>query len=745
MAAAAWEDVLSKLNPQQREAAVHGRGPLLIVAGAGTGKTTTLAHRVAHFIATGTTPGRILLLTFTRRASAEMLRRVDGILREMHRRSGPPVAHVARIRESEIESPDAGSVSHAVAEAASIHELETESPDAGSVSPELRGPGSRVWGGTFHSVGTRLLRQYGRHIGLPNDFTILDRGDAEDLMQVLRQELKLGQEERDDSERPTRRKTSRFPLKGTCLSIYSRTVNTQAPLRKVLQESFPWCLEHEEKLKELFTAYMDRKEEHAVLDYDDLLIFWQALMQNATAAAAVRRKFDCVLVDEYQDTNVIQANILKGLAPDGEGLTVVGDDAQSIYSFRAATVRNILDFPEQFPGTTVVKLEHNYRSTQPILEATNRVIAEWKERHRKELFSTRETGELPQLVHCADEDEQTEFIVNRALEHRERGTPLHEQAVLFRASHHSIALEVELARRNVPFHKYGGLKFVETAHVKDLLGFLRLAENPRDIVSGLRILVLIPGIGPTRARQLLTQLAQGRYDFRVWKEFKAPKAAKLDWPVFVALMIGLGDPAAKKQKVPDQLHRVRRFYAPLMDGRYDNLDSRLRDLETLEVVSGRFQDRAQFLTEMTLDPPVSTQDLAGDPVLDEDYLVLSTIHSAKGLEWDCVTVIHAADGNIPSDMATESPGQIEEERRLFYVALTRAKDHLYVTVPQRYYFGRFSGDGHSYAQPSRFLTPKARQCFREVVAFPHAATSQDQAEPPQHDTRHVRDGIRRGW
>lgn len=723
MAAVALDAVLARLNPQQRDAATHGRGPLLIVAGAGTGKTTTLAQRVAHLIATGTTPGRILLLTFSRRASAELLRRVDGILRELHRRNSP--------------GDDAGSA------AGAGEQLEAEGAIEPSVS-ELRGPSSRVWGGTFHSVGTRLLRQYGRHLGLPHDFTIVDRGDAEDLMQVLRQELKLGQQDEDDLE-PRGRKSSRFPLKSTCLSIYSRTVNTQQPLRTVLQAAFPWCLEHEEKLKELFNAYMDRKEEHSVLDYDDLLIFWQALMQHEEAATAIRRKFDCVLVDEYQDTNVIQANILKGLTPDGEGLTVVGDDAQSIYSFRAATVRNILDFPQQFPGTTVVKLEHNYRSTQPILEATNRVIAEWKERHRKELFSTRETGELPQLVHCADEDEQTQFVIDRILEHRERGTKLSDQAVLFRASHHSIALEVELARRNIPFHKYGGLKFVETAHVKDLLGFLRLAENPRDIVSGMRILVLIPGIGPSRARQLMTQLTQGKHDFRVWKTFSAPKAAQLDWPVFVALMIGLGDPAAKKSGVSDQLHRARRFYAPLMGGRYDHVDARMRDLETLEVVSGRFQDRAQFLTEMTLDPPASTQDLAGDPVLDEDYLVLSTIHSAKGLEWDSVTVIHAADGNIPSDLATESPEQIEEERRLFYVALTRAKDHLYATVPQRYYFGRFRSDAHSYSQPTRFLTPAARKCFREVVAFPLAAGEHDADEAESHDTRSVREGIRKSW
>jgi DNA helicase-2/ATP-dependent DNA helicase PcrA len=703
--AGAVEAVFSRLNPQQREAATHGRGPLLIVAGAGTGKTTTLAHRVAHLIASGVASGRILLLTFTRRASAEMLRRVEGILRE----------------------------------------LEREGRDGQDGAKSARQAGAKVWGGTFHAVGTRLLKRYGKLIGLPSDFTILDRGDSEDLMQVLRQELGLGRQDDDHEEGRRRQGGTRFPLKGTCTSIYSRVVNSGATVRKVLQDAYPWCLEHEDKLKELFNLYMDRKEEHAVLDYDDLLLFWQALMQNEQAAQVVRSKFDCVLVDEYQDTNVVQAGILQGLCPDGEGLTVVGDDAQSIYSFRAATVRNILDFPKQFPGTTIVKLEQNYRSTQPILEATNRVIAAAKERHRKELFTVKEHGEPPQLVICEDEQEQTDFVVEKVLEHRERGTRLSQQAVLFRASHHSMALEVELKRRNIPFHKYGGLKFVETAHVKDLMAFLRLAENPRDIVSGMRVLVLIPGIGPVKATQLMSQLSAAKYDFRSWKTFAPPQAGKLDWPVFVALMIGLSIPEARKHAVPDQLHRVRRFYAPLMERKYDHSDSRLRDIEQLEVISGRFRDRTQFITEMSLDPPSSTQDLAADPQLDEDHLVLSTIHSAKGLEWDSVHVLHAADGNIPSAQSTDSAEQVEEERRLFYVALTRARESLYVEVPQRYYFGgAFRGDAHSYGQPTRFLTREARQCFAETAAFPRRAEEGDD-DLPSITTLGVRSAIRRAW
>ncbi|MFG0334408.1 MAG: ATP-dependent helicase [Maioricimonas sp. JB049] len=692
----ALDAVLERLNPQQRRAATHGDGPLLIIAGAGTGKTTTLAHRVACLIARGVAPERILLLTFTRRASAEMLRRVDGILRELEHHAGN----------------EAGTTAVATRSAAA----------------------RRVWGGTFHAIATRLLRRHGKLAGLPPEFTILDRSDSEDLMHVIREELELSRSE------------SRFPLKGTCMSIYSRTVNTQWPLRKVLKESFPWCEEHEDKLKQLFSAYVDRKDAHAVMDYDDLLLFWQALMQHEEAATQVRKKFDCVLVDEYQDTNVVQANILKGLCPDGQGLTVVGDDAQSIYSFRAATVRNILDFPDQYPGTTVVKLEQNYRSTEPILEATNRVIAAAKERHQKALWSDRTQGEPPRLVFCEDEEEQTDFLIDRILAHREDGLSLTRQAVLFRASHHSIALEVELSRRNIPFHKFGGLKFVETAHVKDTLAFLRLAENPRDIVSGHRMLVLIPGIGQRRARQLMDTLAGNRFDFRAWKEVNPPKAAKTDWPLFVALMIGLTQPESRRGNLSDQIGRVRRFYAPLLERKYDNARSRLKDLEQLEIVAGRFRDRSQFITEMSLDPPSSTQDLADDPLLDEDYLILSTIHSAKGLEWDAVYVIHAADGNIPSDMSTDSPEQIEEERRLFYVALTRAKDWLYVTVPQRYYFhGRYRGDAHSYAQPTRFLTRDATACFEQTTAGVRPSEDEGDDTATGLDSSDIRKGIKDIW
>lgn len=651
--------MLATLNHEQRTAARHGSGPLLIIAGAGTGKTATLVHRVAALIASGLDPGRILLLTFTRRASAEMLRRVEQVL----------------------ASGGAG----------------TGRPGAAS---------RRIWGGTFHAVATRLLRLHGHVVGLPQEFTILDRSDSEDLMQAVRAEQDLPES------------TTRFPLKGTCLDIYSRCVNCQKPLAEVVAEAFPWCAEHIDPLKVLFKGYVDRKEAQAVLDYDDLLLFWHAMLATPESAGAVRGRFDAILVDEYQDTNTLQAEILRGLSPEGQGLTVVGDDAQSIYSFRAATVRNILDFPAQFPGTTVVALEQNYRSTQPILDAANAVLARAAEGFRKNLWTTKKEGLLPELVHCQDEMEQTQFVVVRILECRETGTPLRQQAVLVRAAYHSLDLELELARRNIPFHKYGGLKFIETAHVKDLLAFLRLAENPRDAVAGARALMLIPGIGPRKAGQLMQKLAAARGDFRAWKDYAPPAQGTEIWGSFVGLLASLSGPGSRFASVPAQVHQVRQFYAPLLECRHDHPQARLRDLEQLEIVAGRFEDRTSFLADVTLDPPTSTQDLPADPSLDEDYLILSTIHSAKGLEWDTVYLLHAADGCIPSDMATGSDGEIEEERRLFYVALTRARARLFVCYPQRYYFAnRRRADEYGFAQRTRFLPEKVLELFQDRLAI----------------------------
>lgn len=713
--AIALEELLSGLNPDQRAAAVHDDRPLLIVAGAGTGKTTTLAHRVASLIAQGIDPGRILLLTFTRRSAAEMLRRVEALLTRWR----------SQTRKAESESLLAAS--GATVDAGILPASTHRSAQAALSTRD-------VWGGTFHAVATRLLRQHGKLIGLEPDFTILDRADAEDLLNALRSELELAKADK------------RFPLKGTCLDIYSRVVNTQLPLEQVLKETFPWVVDQLEGLKKLFAAFTDRKEQQQTLDYDDLLLFWHGLMTEPACGEIVRQKFDCVLVDEYQDTNTLQAEIVRGLAPTGRGLTVVGDDAQSIYSFRAATVRNILDFPKQFADTTVLPLEQNYRSTQPILAATNRVIALAKEGHRKELWSKRQEGGLPRLVSCKDENEQTDYVVEQVLALRETGVMLKQQAVLFRASHHSLPLELELSRRNIPFHKFGGLKFVEAAHVKDLLAFLRLAENPRDSVSALRILLLLPGIGPKKASQLVELLVSQKGDLRAWDDFKPPAATATHWPVFLALMKVLSGQHGKSVTLQVEIHHIRTFYAPLLEQKYDDAFVRMRDLEQLELMSTRFEARSQFLNDVTLDPPSSTQDFAADPLLDEDWLTLSTIHSAKGLEWESVFVLHAADGNIPSDLATGSDEEIEEERRLFYVALTRAKSHLHVMHPQRYYFhAHHKSDHHSYSQRTRFIPDELLPYFEQVTVDRTAADKTSDGPATGVTTSDIRKRIGRMW
>jgi DNA helicase-2/ATP-dependent DNA helicase PcrA len=446
----------------------------------------------------------------------------------------------------------------------------------------------------------------------------------------------------------------------------------------------------------------------------------------------------------------------------------VGDDAQSIYSFRAATVRNILDFPTEFPGTNVVKLEQNYRSTQPILTATNHIIAQARHRFTKDLWTDRTEGDRPQLVVCQDENEQAEFVVREILQQRENGTDLRKQAVLYRASHHSVLLEGELTRRNIPYVKYGGLKFLEAAHVKDLMAFLRLAENPRDVVAGMRVLQLLPGIGPKRARQLMDLVIQAGGKLNAWLDVPVCEAAQNVWPRLLDLLRQLtgrtgtlarrdaddghecpsyGQPALE---LASQVNAVRCFYEPILEEKYDNATPRKRDLEQIEQLATRFADRQTMLTQMALDPPDATEDLAGPPLRDEDYLILSTIHSAKGLEWDTVFVIHAADGNIPSDMATGSDEEVEEELRLFYVALTRARTRLYVCHPLRYYHaarGSFT-DRHGYAQLTRFIPPQLQPHFHRCTAangrssIPSQAPGDGAVPPP---TRRIRGQIQALW
>ncbi len=665
---------LEGLNPSQREAVTHADGPLLVVAGAGTGKTRTLVARVAHLIHRGVPPDRILLLTFTRRAAGEMLRRVG-------------------------------------------HMVGAE---------EARG----VWGGTFHAIAHRLLRIYGRAVGLGDGFTIADQSDAADLINLIRSELGLAGKER------------RFPRKETLLRIYSRMVNAQEALTATLEVHFPWCQDDGEDLKIVFDHYVERKQKQRILDYDDLLLFFSELLTTPSAGRAVAKRFEHLLVDEFQDTNKVQAEILLRIRKENRNIMVVGDDAQSIYSFRAATVRNILDFPKHMPGTRVLTLEQNYRSTRPILAASNAVMEQAHERYTKNLWSDRRSDQKPVLITCFDEAQQCEAVCGQILEHYEQGTALLGQAVLFRTGHHSAQLEVELTRRNLPFRKFGGLRFVEAAHIKDMLAILRILENPYDEISWFRTLQRLEGIGPRTARRVMDALGvsatrtdspEGR--FAVGSPLRRlieapPTVPPFAREQFAALRqtirecLGRTGPSAdqaagengpvqpREPALVVQVERLRAFFEPIFERVYENPTIRLRDIEQLEQIASGYRSRDRFITDLTLDPPQATSDLAGPPHLDDDYLTLSTIHSAKGCEWDIVHIIHAADGMIPSDMALtddatkpEAAGSgEEEERRLLYVAMTRAKDRLYVYFPLRYYHRRFVlADAHGYAQISRYL------------------------------------------
>ncbi|HUH01020.1 MAG TPA: ATP-dependent helicase, partial [Kofleriaceae bacterium] len=490
--------------------------------------------------------------------------------------------------------------------------------------------------------------------------------------------------------------------------------NAQEPLERALAESFPWCDEWRDDLKALFRAYVGAKQERQVLDYDDLLLYWYHLMSAPALAADIGARFDHVLVDEYQDTNALQAGILLAMKPGGEGLTVVGDDAQSIYAFRAASVRNILDFPRQFPSpASVVTLEENYRSTETILDAANAVIDLAPERYAKQLYSRRRSQQKPVLATVEDEMCQVDYVVERILEQREGGIALKRQAVLFRASHHSDALEVELGRRNIPFVKYGGLKFLEAAHVKDVLCILRWAENSVDSMAAFRVLQMLPGIGPGAARKALDHLRAHGHQLGALASFEAPAATRELWPSFSRLMARLADPGTAWS---GQMHLVRELYDPLLEQIYDAAHVRLGDIEQLEQISGEYPSRERFLTELTLDPPESSGDHAGPPLLDEDYLILSTIHSAKGQEWDVVYLLNCADGCIPSDMATGKPEQVEEERRLLYVAMTRARDGLHLVHPLRMFIRQQAryGDRHVYTPLSRFLPDTVLDRFERV-------------------------------
>ncbi|HEY0870744.1 MAG TPA: ATP-dependent helicase [Acidothermaceae bacterium] len=630
-----WDD---GLDEAQLAAATHGDAPLVILAGAGTGKTRTLVARVAQLVDRGVDPTRILLLTFTRRAADDMLARASTICGDR--------------------------------------------------------AGRQLWGGTFHAVAHKLVSAHAETLGLPPALSVLDPADARDLMDLLRSDHHLSGAEQ------------RLPRGDTLVDIYSRAVNTSQPARDVIASSFPWCDPHTESILELFRAYVARKREHGFLDFDDLLLAWRSLLTDPTLGPTIATRWDYVLVDEYQDVNQIQVDIVTLLRPGGQGLTVVGDDAQAIYSFRGTDSKHIVELSQTLTDARVVRLERNFRSRQRLLDLANAVRPSTDGEHLV-LHSERTGGPRAQLVRCHDAASEARLVVDAVLEGAEQGERLRDHAVLMRAAHHSDLLEVELTARGVPFVKYGGLKFLEAAHVKDFVAGLRLLDNRIDEIAWFRLLRLHDGIGPARARALLDSLQPGDAE----AEQRHADVAAIAPPGSRVALTAMLDAVvcARQQKAPaDRAGAVLEFLRPLLTNRYADHAARLTDLDRLVGAAANAPDLAGFVAELTLDPPASTTDLAGPPHLDDDYLVLSTVHSAKGLEWESVHVIHVVDGAFPSDLALSTKTGLLEEQRLFYVAVTRARDRLSIYTPLRMPHHRFARDDlHSYALGSRFLDDAA--------------------------------------
>lgn len=653
---------LEKLNGAQRKAVTHGEvvtprgfraGPLLIQAGAGTGKTETLAHRIAHLAINGVDPSRILLLTFTRRAAGEMRRRAHDVVKKA------------------LNEP-LGGVSH-------------------TISQRL------TWAGTYHSIGNRLLRHYGRHLKLDPRFTVADRADAAELLEVLRAELGLASREQ------------RFPRKETCLQIYSCRVNTRKTLAETLAQFFPWCAQWEEDLTRLFRAYVERKQRCSILDYDDVLLYWHAMMAEPRLAQHVGAHFDHVLIDDYQDANRLQVEIVHALKSDGAGVVVAGDDAQAVQPFRAAATDNVLGFAQRYnPHAEVVTLAQNYRATQQVLDGANALLADAPRQGRKHLLSLRGQGTRPQIVAVGDAQSQAECICAEVHKRRESNLPLKKQAVLLRASAHGDAVEAELARRKIPFVKLGGVKFMEAAHVKDLLAVLRWADNPRNTVAAFRVLQLLPGLGPANARKALEQFEAAGHAFQSLQSFTPPPALGVQWRKLVDLIVALGDP---ERPWAGQVNQAREWYRPHFERIYEHFHTRISDLDQLELLCGQYPSRERFLSELTLDPPNLSGD--GQGLMDDDHLVITTVHAAKGMEWDTVYVVNVVDGGFPSELAVGKPELLEEERRLLYVAMTRAQNGLFLVTPRRFPLAMQSraGDALARSGTSRFLTEKVTKCF----------------------------------
>jgi len=618
------------LNSQQLAAVTAGEGPSLVIAGAGSGKTRTLVYRVAYLIDSGIDPSHILLLTFTRKSAQEMLERAGELI---------------------------------------------------GVRSE------RVRGGTFHSVANMLLRRYGRTIGLEPGFTILDRGDAEDLIALVRAQLGLNE------------KDKRFPRKATIAEMFSKSENTLRPLDEIVVEEFNHFSDHLEALGQLQRGYQASKRQRQLVDYDDLLVLLRRLlMEDEAVRRTISSLYRYILVDEYQDTNRLQADVIRHLASTHQNVMVVGDDSQSIYGFRGATFKNIMEFPSLFPGTTIYKLEENYRSTQPILNLANTIIEAAAEKYTKHLFTRKLDGPLPVLVEAAGENAQSRFIAQKILELREEGVPLGEMAVLFRSSFHSFDLEIELSRHGLPFIKRGGVKFIETAHVKDLLAHLRVVANPLDAVSWHRVLMLIEGVGPKKAQDVMAALVKSDNPYHALREMPGRSGKGLrDLALTLESLAGAGD-----LRPAHQVSHIYEYYLPILKAQYDDYPKRTRDLDHLHTIAEGYQGVETFLSDLALEPPDGSATGVEAPDRDDERLVLSTIHSAKGLEWQCVFVIWIVDGKFPSVYSFVADEDLEEERRLFYVAVTRAKRHLYLTYPINVFD---KGSGMLLSKPSRFLDP----------------------------------------
>jgi len=646
-------DIVDGLNEQQRRAVTHQSGPLLVLAGAGTGKTRTLVARAAWLRdCQGLQASRILLLTFTRRAASDMLAR----------------------------AASAG-----------------------------KGSSERICGGTFHAIAHKIIRQHAESFSLPPQFTILDPGDMAEILDVLRPDHGLAEA------------GQRAPRAAACADIYTRCVNTGRPVSEVVTASFPWCVPFAGQLASLFRSYTARKRARHLLDFDDLLLLWQAALADPVAGPVLRGMFDAVLVDEYQDVNAVQASIVRLLQPDGGQLTCVGDDAQAIYAFRGADPAHLWQLADAYPGLDIVRLDRNYRSRQRVLDLAN-LIRPSAPGLDLALTGDRGPGMPPLLVRCHDEATQAREICARVLEAYEDGGALRDQAVLVRAVHHSDILEIELSARKIPYVKFGGLRFTDTAHVRDFLAAARILANPADDLAWFRLLRLHDGIGPVHARQVLARLdcdSSGPDvppgDWVQAAEASPSRSRRALAASLERLAAAAGEPAA------GQAAAILTLLDPLVRARYPDATARIADLQRLADAAAAQPSLNDALAELTLDPPVSASDLAGPPRLDEDFLTISTIHAAKGLEWPIVHLPHLVDGALPSDMALGDPGGLAEEHRLFYVALTRARDQLYMYAPQRlHYRRRGRDDRHGFGQLTRFLDAGALAACDRATAAPPA-------------------------